>query len=208
MPAAERKIETVRFAAVEFHAVYAAYEIDIRDVAVLRASAFHGNFARVSFQHFFEFGFYVGVFNIIRVALNFHTFVRSDLHFGLHGNGGCHHHFIFGKFVHRYVGIAHRGEFFRFFGKDISVVIGKEDIQPFFIEYALAVRMLDHVLGGFALTEPVYRESAAFFDVRFILRFDPFVLIERHLDLNGAFFCCFGSILHNEFSPDDRLACP
>ena len=161
------------------------------------AVTIQGNFARVSFEHFFDFRVYVGVFYIIRVAFQLHTRIRFDFYFRLYGNDGGHNHFVFRKLVYGNVRIAHNGECVFLFVENFAVVFGEEDVQPVFIENALAVCVFDNVFGGFAFAEAVHRESAALLDVRFVLRVDPFVFIESERNFYGAFFSCFGGVLHS-----------
>ena len=197
LSAAKGQIETLCFAALKFHAVDRADEINVRDIAVLRRTAFHGHFACVTIEQTIDLCVDLFVLNSIRIFLDFNTFISGNFHFGLHGNDRHHANAFVGKIFHRHVGIADYGKFLFILVKNRAVIFREKKIERIFIENAFAVYVFNHALGCFALTEAVDREFAFRFKVRVVLRFLPFFCVKFHGDFDGTFFCRFGSVFHN-----------
>ena len=201
LTAAERKIEALRFAAVELHAVHRAHEIDICDIAVLRRSVRNRHLACVSIEQSIELRLDLLVLNSIRVLLDFHTLIRGNFYLRIYGNDRRKHDLLVLELIHGNLGLADEGILFGFLFDRLIVALGKKDIQAVLVKYALAVNVLDNVLGRLALTEAVHREFISRFHVRLRERVLPFLTVELEGDLDGAFFRRFGSVFHNYLSP-------
>ena len=75
-------------------------------------------------------------------------------------------------------------------------MVGKEVVERLFVEHALAVVQLDDVLGRLALAEAVDGEPAARLQIRLLVGFVPFSLVEGDGDLDRALFCRLDLVFH------------
>ena len=183
-------------AAVKLDPIYAAGIVQVYRIAVFHRPV-HIHHPGHAFLQLGNGSVHLVVRNIIRTLLYFYTLVRAQLHLGLYRHHQAEYQwgFPFRKGLDGHVGPVHR--LYALFRNGSLVSLGIHDIEGVVKKRQGAVHILDHLPGGFALTEAGHVKPFARLLIGLLGR--RFELFRRYLDgqLDFAAFELFHSCHFN-----------